>query len=164
MNYLGLNKSKTEKTASALNQLLANYHVYYQNLRNFHWNIKGENFFELHEQFEELYTDAREKIDDIAERVLTLRYDPMSKMSDYLTYSDVEESELIKYDRDMVAVILDNHRIIIENMRMVMDEAEKANDEGTLDLIGGFLEDLEKASWMYDAWLTRQEKSVEQEA
>lgn len=141
--------------------MLANYHVYYQNLRNFHWNVTGENFFDLHDQFEELYNDAREKIDDIAERILTLRHAPMSRMSDYLSHADVEEAPIMQDDATMVDEILENHKIIILNMRDIMKAAEQAEDEGTLDMIGGFLEDLEKASWMLDAWRVRKTAKVE---
>jgi starvation-inducible DNA-binding protein len=63
---LGLDKNKTDELANDLNVLLANFQVYYQNLRGLHWNIKGKNFFELHVKFEELYTDDQEKFDLIA--------------------------------------------------------------------------------------------------
>lgn len=153
MNYLGFDKAKTKETINVLNDLLCNYHVYYQNLRNFHWNIQGQNFFELHAQFEDLYNDARLKIDEIAERILTLRYRPLSKMSDYLKKSDIKEPKAIKTDNKMVATILENHAVLIAKMRTVLEKADDAGDEGTIDMIGGFLESLEKKSWMLDAWL-----------
>jgi starvation-inducible DNA-binding protein len=155
MNYLGMNKEKLRATADELNRLLANYHVYYQNLRNVHWNIAGENFFDLHEQFEELYDDAKEKIDDIAERILTLRFRPMSQMSEYLARADVEEAGYLDSDRKMVDMVLNNHKLIIANMRQVLDSADNVGDEGTIDMVGGFLADLEKRSWMFDAWKAR---------
>ena len=65
INYLGLDPLKAEKLAAKLNFLLCNYQVFYMNLRGFHWNIKGEKFFELHLKFEELYNDAQLKIDEI---------------------------------------------------------------------------------------------------
>lgn len=74
MNYLNLDTNKTEATVEQLNVLLADHHLYYQKLRNFHWNVIGENFFDLHAKFEEMYTDTLIKIDEIAERILTLRY------------------------------------------------------------------------------------------
>ena len=84
MNYLNLDKEKTQNTVNELNILLADYHLYYQKLRNFHWNIVGKNFFDLHEKFEVMYDDAKMKVDEIAERILTLRYQPVSNYSDYL--------------------------------------------------------------------------------
>lgn len=152
MNYLGFDKSKVETTVKNLNQLLANYHIYYQNLRNFHWNIKGENFFELHGKFEELYNDARLKIDQIAERILTLRHRPMSTFSAYLDSAEIQENHGKLKDREMVKSLLENHRILIANFRKTIKSASKAGDEGTVDMIGSFLENIEKSSWMLDAW------------
>ncbi|MCB0593576.1 MAG: DNA starvation/stationary phase protection protein [Lewinellaceae bacterium] len=158
MNYLGMNRNDVSKTVSQLNLLLANYHVYYQNLRNFHWNVNGENFFDLHDKFEALYDDARAKIDEIAERVLTLRLRPLSKMSDYLNTASISEADGFSNDYEMVDTILGNHQILIENMRSVIRAAEKVEDEGTIDMIGGFLSNLEKKSWMLDAWRVRKEE------
>jgi starvation-inducible DNA-binding protein len=160
MNYLGLDRKEVSKTVDQLNNLLSNYHVYYQNLRNFHWNVDGENFFDLHEQFEDLYDDAREKIDEIAERILTLRLRPVSTMSAYLNRASVEESEILEDEREMVNTVLENHRIIIENMRKVIRAADAVEDEGTIDMVGGFLAELEKASWMLDAWRAKKHESV----
>ncbi|MCI5081322.1 MAG: DNA starvation/stationary phase protection protein [Saprospiraceae bacterium] len=159
MNYLGLNSEKVGVTVAELNTLLANYHIYYQNLRNFHWNVEGENFFDLHEKFEELYDDALIKIDEIAERVLTLRHRPISRFSDYIAEAEIDESPVFKEDSKMVAAILSNHRAIIKSMRRVIDVAGKAEDEGTIDLIGSALENIEKKSWMLDAWLAKKEEA-----
>lgn len=155
MNYLGFEKDKLESVVDQLNALLANYHVYYQNLRNFHWNTEGENFFDLHEKFEDLYNDAQVKIDEIAERILTLRHRPLSRFSDYLAKADIEEAPILKDDYEMVETVLTNHKIIIANMRSLLEAADECKDSGTDDMIGGFLEQLEKASWMLDAWAAK---------
>lgn len=155
MDYLGFEQEKLRNITVQLNSLLSSYQLYYQNLRNFHWNVQGENFFDLHEKFELLYTDAREKIDEIAERILTLRGQPLSRMSDYLKISVIEEANVLEDDRKMVLNILDNHRLLIEQIRIVIVEAGKVKDEGTIDLMGTYLENLEKQSWMLDAWSTR---------
>ena len=160
MNYLGFDKTKVTPVVNELNTLLSNYHVYYQNLRNFHWNIKGENFFDLHNQFEELYNDARMRIDEIAERILTLRHRPLSRITDYLTIATIPEATLIEDDRDMVLEILENHKTLIANLRAVINYASEAKDEGTIDMVGSFLESLEKRSWMLDAWASRRLKPV----
>lgn len=163
MNYLGISKEKAAPTGEALNQLLADYQVYYQNLRNFHWNVSGHNFFDLHAKFEELYTDAREKIDDIAERILTLRMRPVSTLTDYLKMAKVEEYGRVLDDEEMVRKLLENHKVIIDDMRKVIAEADAITDEGTIDLIGGFLSSFEKLSWMLDAWYAKLEKKVPSE-
>lgn len=152
MSYLNMNDEKLVPTVVELNTLLADYHIYYQNLRNFHWNILGENFFELHQKFEEMYTDARLKIDEIAERILTLRHHPMSNLKDYLNTASIEEVSSMQTDKDMVLAILDNHKILLKQMSRVIEKAETSNDEGTIDLIGAYIRELEKSSWMLDAF------------
>ncbi len=90
-NQIGLETKSTATLADQLNDLLANYQVFYMNVRGFHWNIRGDKFFELHAKFEELYTDALVKIDEIAERILTLGYTPVHSFSDYIKISAVKE-------------------------------------------------------------------------
>lgn len=160
MNYLGLSLEQVAPTGKALNQLLANYQVYFQNLRNFHWNVSGHNFFDLHEQFEELYIDAREQIDEIAERILTLRMRPLSTLESYLETSEVTSFGRVIDETEMVGKLLENHQTIIKSMRSVLEEADKITDEGTIDLIGGILSNFEKQSWMLDAWYERKNKQV----
>ncbi|HBY69014.1 MAG: DNA starvation/stationary phase protection protein [Flavobacteriaceae bacterium] len=152
MSYLNLDKDKTTATAKELNVLLADYHLYYQKLRNFHWNIVGRNFFDLHEKFEEMYDDAKLKVDEIAERILTLRFQPVSNYTDYLDMSNLKESPSRTEDAKMVKILLDDHGKILNQMRAVIDKAEKADDEGTIDMIGAYIADVEKISWMLDAW------------
>ncbi|MEM9886003.1 MAG: Dps family protein [Bacteroidota bacterium] len=160
MNYLGLDSNKIQSTVNELNQLLCNYQIYYQNLRNYHWNVNGENFFDLHEKFEGLYEDARTKIDEIAERILTLRETPISRSSEYLRRAEVEEAEVTSNEYEMIDTILKNHSIIIKNFRRVLKEADKSVDEGTADMIGGFLFNIEKESWMLDAWRAKAMKAT----
>lgn len=68
-NLIGLDTTQSQKLANALNNLLANYQVFYMNTRGYHWNIQGKEFFELHAKFEEIYTDLQLKIDELAERI-----------------------------------------------------------------------------------------------
>ncbi|MBT8280174.1 MAG: DNA starvation/stationary phase protection protein [Muriicola sp.] len=152
MNYLNIKEEKLLPVVIELNTLLAEYHLYYQKLRNFHWNILGQNFFDLHEQFETMYTDARVKIDEIAERILTLRYHPMSNLSAYLKTAKIEESTGKMEDREMIADILKAHSILLRQMGKVMEKANTIKDEGTIDLIGAYVRELEKTSWMLNAW------------
>lgn len=152
MSYLGLDENKTAKTVQELNVLLADYHLYYQKLRNYHWNVIGKNFFDLHEKFEELYDDAKLKVDEIAERILTLRFQPTSNLSDYLELSNLEESASDISDSQMIKNLLEDHGALLRQMRKVVAVAEAGEDEGTIDLIGAYIRELEKTSWMLDAW------------
>ena len=152
MSYLNLDKSKTGETVKELNILLSDYHLYYQKLRNFHWNIVGHNFFDLHEQFEVMYDDAKLKIDEIAERILTLRFQPESNFTTYLKLSNIKESSEDKSDTEMVSELISDHGTIIKQMRKVVEVANANGDEGTIDLVGAYIRELEKTSWMLDAW------------
>ncbi|AZQ58178.1 DNA starvation/stationary phase protection protein [Maribacter sp. MJ134] len=152
MNYLNIDEKKLLPTVKELNTLLADYHMYYQKLRNFHWNILGHNFFDLHEKFEELYGEARVKIDEIAERILTLRYHPISNYSEYLKTSSIKESDTNLSDVEMVNELLEAHSLLLKQMTTVVNKADEINDEGTIDLIGAYIRELEKNSWMLDAW------------
>ncbi len=152
MDYLNLNKAKVTKTVKELDILLADYHLYYQKLRNFHWNIVGRHFFDLHIKFEDMYEDAKIKVDEIAERILTLRYQPTSNLTDYLKMSGIKESSSATKDLDMVKILLEDHGKILKQLRKVKDTAEDGKDEGTMDLMGGYIRQLEKTSWMLDAW------------
>lgn len=155
MSYLNLNTSKTKATVQELNVLLADYHLYYQKLRNFHWNIIGQNFFDLHVQFEEMYNDAKLKIDEIAERILTLRFQPKSNFTDYLNKSNLSEASSDLEDSEMVKALLEDHGKIISQMRKVIEVADQNDDEGTIDLVGAYIRELEKTSWMLDAWIMK---------
>ena len=152
MGYLNLDKKKTTATAKELNVLLADYHLYYQKLRNFHWNVVGNNFFDLHIKFEDMYEDAKLKVDEIAERILTLRFQPTSNLSNYLKMSSIKESSEDTKDMEMVKILLEDHGKLLKQMRIVIETADKASDEGTIDMIGGFIGHIEKISWMLDAW------------
>lgn len=152
MSYLNIQDDKLIPTVMELNTLLADYNIYYQKLRSFHWNVLGKNFFDLHNLFEDMYNDAKVKIDEIAERILTLRHHPISNFSDYLKVSSIKESSPLISDNDMVEMLISDHKKILEQMSDVLEKAEKAGDEGTIDLIGAYIRELEKTSWMLNAW------------
>ncbi|WP_271406874.1 Dps family protein [Tenacibaculum soleae] len=152
MSYLNMQSESVLPVAKELNQLLADYHVYYQKSRNFHWNIVSKNFFELHNKFEEMYVDARGKIDEVAERILTLQYHPISRYSRYLKMSIISEESPFQTDTDMIYILLDDHKTLLEQMTKVIKRAEEAEDEGTIDLMGNYIASLEKTSWMLNAW------------
>lgn len=147
-----MNEEEIIPVVVELNVLLADYHVYYQKLRSKHWNVIGKNFFDLHKQFEDMYNDAKVKIDEIAERILTLRYHPMSKLEDYLKTSAILEESPIKEDQNMVIESLSDHKLLLMQMSKVIEKAEAISDEGTIDLMGAYIRELEKTSWMLNAW------------
>lgn len=152
-NLIGLDKQEAENLANELNLLLANYQLYYQNLRGFHWNIKGDQFFELHEKFEELYTDAQISIDEIAERILTLGMTPLHTYSSYLKVAEIEEQKDISDGKSTVNITLEGLQTIISKERDIMELASDLNDEGTATLISDYITKQEKVVWMLGAYL-----------
>ncbi|MNS39004.1 DNA protection during starvation protein [compost metagenome] len=154
-NAIGLDSKHAEQLASDLNILLANYSIFYQNVRGFHWNVKGEKFFELHIKFEELYNDLILKIDEIAERILTLGYAPEHNYSKYTKVSEIKETSDVTDGMKCVAFILDSFKTTIALQRDLLDASEEANDEGTNALMSDYIRAQEKLVWMYTAYLNR---------
>lgn len=142
-----------EREIEQLQILLANYQLYYQNLRNFHWNVGGNDFFELHAKFEELYNDASDKVDEIAERVLTLDGHPLGNFSDYVAISTIQEANSNCSGTDMVRQVIESHKVLIAKVKEVIVEANENDDEGTLDILPAYVSYLEKLNWMFKAYL-----------
>lgn len=153
LNSIGLDTSKTKDIAKDLNNLLANFQIYYQNLRGIHWNIKGKRFFDLHVKFEELYTDANMKVDIIAERVLTLGETPLHTFEDYTEKAQVPVGKNISQDEKAVTLIVDSLAELLKIERTILNKAGEANDEGTNAMMSDFITEQEKTIWMMKAWL-----------
>ena len=150
---LGLNKEKINELALELNELLANFQIYYQNLRGLHWNIKGRSFFELHVKFEELFTDAQEKVDLIAERILTLQGTPLHTFEDYQMLATVPVGKNISKDIEAVQIVVNSLEELIRIERIILEKSGGAEDEGTNSLMSDFITEQEKTVWMMKAWL-----------
>ncbi|MEP1488543.1 MAG: DNA starvation/stationary phase protection protein [Algibacter sp.] len=153
LNSLGLDTKKTKELAGDLNDLLANFQIYYQNLRGIHWNIKGKRFFDLHVKFEELYTDANMKVDEIAERILTLGETPLHTFKDYSEKAQVPVGKNISQDDKAVRLIVDSLTQLLKIERALIEKASEANDEGTNSMMSDFITEQEKTVWMMKAWL-----------
>jgi len=150
---LGLDKSKTDNLVVSLNDLLANFQVYYQNVRGLHWNIKGKNFFELHLKFEELYTDAQVKVDLIAERILTLHGTPTHTFDEYSKLAKVPVGKNISDDEEAVALVVNSLSVLLSIERIILELSSEADDEGTNSMMSDFVVEQEKTLWMLNAWL-----------
>ena len=155
LDYLDLNEARVANVVSALQQLLADFQVYYTNLRGFHWEIKGRGFFVLHEKFENMYDDAAAKIDEIAERILMLGGTPENKFSEYLKVARIAEVSGVSRSSEAVEHILNTYKHFIAEERKLIDLANEANDAVTADLLTGYLKEQEKMVWMLIAFSTR---------
>lgn len=150
---IGLNIEQSNELAHKLNQLLANYQIFYMNVRGFHWNVTGDHFFVLHAKFEELYTDLLEKVDAIAERILTLGGKPDHDFSTYIQNSDILEIIDVSDGAQCVLHTVTGYKALIEQQRVLLDLADDANDEGTLSLMSEYITEQEKLIWMMNAYL-----------
>jgi len=139
----------------ALNQLLADYQVLYQKARNYHWNITGRKFFELHMKFEELYLAFAEHVDTLAERVLALGGKPVSTLKSQLDLARLKEDEQgSTQDADsMVNRLVKDLTFINEDLRKISSIAAGEGDQGTANLLDGMADTQEKTTWMLRAYL-----------
>lgn len=152
-NRIGLAPGVQETLVPHLQQLLANYHLFYMNTRGFHWNIRGRKFFELHVKFENLYNDLQTKIDEIAERILTLGKSPIHSFSDYIEMSEIQEIKNVSSGDDCVNAVLDSLKTILVMQREVASLAQEAGDEGTNAQMSDYIREQEKMVWMYSSFL-----------
>ena len=150
LGYTGL---ETAKIVNSLNLLLANYQIHYQKLRNFHWNVKGNEFFELHEQFELMYNEVNINIDEISERIRVFGYAPLSNFSDYLKVATIKEAGTDLDGTAMVIEIVSDYQSLLSFMVDVTDAAIEIGDVGTQELINTYIKNIEKKHWMLNAYL-----------
>jgi starvation-inducible DNA-binding protein len=155
INQIGLDEAKSKSLAEGLNQLLADYMMFYQNTRGLHWNIKGEKFFELHLKFEELYRNLLLKVDDIAERILTLGGTPLHTFDDDQKTTQIKSIKNISDGNTGITNVLDSFKTIIIKQRFLLNLAAETDDEGTNALMSDYIREQEKLVWMYSSFLNR---------
>ncbi|CAH1544364.1 Non-specific DNA-binding protein Dps / Iron-binding ferritin-like antioxidant protein / Ferroxidase [Vibrio rotiferianus] len=152
-SLIGLDSEQSAQLAQQLNQLLAHYQVLYMNSRGYHWNIKGAQFFELHVKFEEIYTDLQTKIDELAERILTLGHTPAHAFSNYLEASEIKEHQNATSGEECVQGLVQGFSVLLLKQREILQNAGEADDEGTAALMGDYIREQEKLMWMLNAYL-----------
>ncbi|WP_439841564.1 Dps family protein [Aeromonas taiwanensis] len=150
---IGLDTVQSQALAAELNKLLASYQILYMNVRGFHWNIRGHQFFELHLKFEEIYNDLLLKVDALAERILTLDGVPLHSFSDYLNISAIPEQKGLHDGRACVESLLESFRELLVAQRRILGQAAEAGDEGTASLLSDYVQQQEKLVWMLRAYL-----------
>lgn len=142
-----------EKLIDIVNKQIANWNVLYVKLHNYHWYVKGPQFFTLHTKFEELYNEAALHIDELAERLLALGGKPLATMKEYLTVASVQEAKGNETAEEMVAEIVRDFETMIEELKDGMNYAGEINDETTGDMLLGIHQSLEKHVWMLKSFL-----------
>ena len=153
LTSIGLNITQSEALTKQLNTLLSSYQIQYMNARGFHWNIKGRQFFELHLKFEEIYNDLLLKVDEVAERILTLGGQPKHAYSEYMSLSNISEAQGISDGATAVNNLLAGFEQLISHQRIILAQASEASDEGTASLMSDYIKEQEKLIWMLKAYL-----------
>jgi starvation-inducible DNA-binding protein len=154
---IGIQDTNREEVVELLNRLLADEHVLYIKLRNYHWHVVGPQFDQLHRFFEEQYTELAESIDVIAERVRTLGGHALATMAEFVNESRLEEHPGHYPDANqMIVNLLEDHEAIIRHLREDQERCdEEYNDMGTNDFLIALMEAHEKLAWMLRAFLGR---------
>ncbi|NMD69063.1 DNA starvation/stationary phase protection protein [Bacillus sp. DNRA2] len=136
-----------------LNKQIANWSVLYVKLHNYHWYVKGEQFFTLHVKFEELYNEAALHVDEIAERLLAIGGVPVATMRENLELSSIQEANGSEASQEMVQAIINDFMLIIGELKEGMSLAAELSDETTGDMLLAIHSGLEKHVWMLTAYL-----------
>ncbi|KEP26078.1 MULTISPECIES: Dps family protein [Bacillus] len=143
----------SEKLLDVVNKQVADWTVLYVKLHNYHWYVKGKDFFTLHEKFEELYTETATYIDDLAERMLALNGKPVATMKECLEISSIHEAEGKESAEQMVKNLFDDFSNIAEELKQGMELAAEVGDETTGDMLLAIHQSIEKHNWMLKAFL-----------
>ncbi len=150
---LGFTYLETAEIVVNLNTLLANYQVFYNKLRNFHWNIEGPEFFELHEEFENEYNTVKKNIDIVAERIRVFGIKPNFTLKKTLELSEIREDGKNLSAIEMVREVLKDFEILHENMMSALGASLDTGDVATEQMLTDFLRALEKRNWMFTSYL-----------
>ena len=136
-----------------LDQLLCDYAVYYQKLRNYHWNVRGKRFFQLHEEFEQLYGQAETWVDDIAERIAQLEERPTATVAGFAGKTRLEERNAPMMADEMVRDLIDDIQSLDEFAKGVIGEADGNQDYATTNMLEDICEQQAENAWMLRSWL-----------
>lgn len=147
------NKLNTASLEQILNTQVANLNVLYVKLHNYHWYVKGEQFFSLHVKFEELYDEVTLKMDEVAERLLSIKGSPAATMKEYLELATIQEATGKEDTHGMVQTLIEDFATVAEELTDGIEAAEQVSDQPTADIFIKFRSDLEKHQWMLRSFL-----------
>ncbi len=153
---IGISDKEREGNIKLLSAILADEVMLYTKTRNFHWNVTGESFMEVHKLLEKQYAELEETIDQVAERIGKLGGKAIGTMQEFLQISRLKESPGLYPSRnDMLKELLDDHqKIIIEIRKDINTSLEKNKDVGTIDFLTGIIEQHETIAWVLRRYLS----------
>lgn len=150
---IGINQDDTKKIANGVSSVLADTYTLYLKTQNFHWNVTGPRFHQLHEMFEEHYHELAGAVDEIAERIRALGHKSPGTFKEFLELTSISESTGNINADDMLTALIDGHEAISRKSREVIQMADEYNDEATIDLLAGRIKTHEKTAWMLRSFL-----------
>lgn len=156
MQHLSLDPDYSAEITAELGKLLADFQIFYLKLQNYHWNVKGTDFFSLHVKFEEIYTRQFESIDELAEKISALGGIVPGTMAEYADLKSLTEGSATNTAKEMVADLVSDIEHTISKLRQLIDQfsaREEHAAEGVIDMLVGFLKDLQQDHWMLSAYL-----------
>jgi starvation-inducible DNA-binding protein len=151
---IGISDKNLQAVANRLNHILADEYILYTKIRNYHWNIEGDNFMEMHKFFESMYTEIDEAIDEIAERIRMLGHYSQGRLKDFIKATSLVEEEYTNNQKQQLKNLLADHETLIRELRKDITEfADKFKDAGNADFATGLLKSHEKWAWFIRSYL-----------
>lgn len=151
----GITAKNLNAVTLALNKLLADEYVLYTKTRNYHWNVEGSNFMEMHQFYESQYEQLDAIIDEVAERVRALGHYAEGRLKDLLKLANLLEPQYTSDQKAQLTNLLNDHETLIRLLRkLIRDFAGKYHDDGSCDFVTGLLGKHEKMAWMIRAYLS----------
>ena len=150
---IGISEENRIETAQHLKHLLADSYTLYLQTHNFHWNVSGPQFRELHLMFEEHYTELATAVDEIAERIRTLGVEAPGTYKAFSQLSSIEEVDGVPAANEMVAILTQSHEAVVKTCRKALKVAQNADDESSAGVISDRMRIHEKTAWMLRALL-----------
>jgi starvation-inducible DNA-binding protein len=148
---IGIKEQDRINIAEGLKRLLADSYTLYLQTHNFHWNVTGPQFRELHLMFEEHYTELATAVDEIAERIRTLDIAAPGTYKAFAELSSIKEVEGVPAAKDMVGILTQGHEQVVKTCREALAPAQEAGDESTAALVSDRMRIHEKTAWMLRA-------------
>ena len=148
---IGIKEQDRINIAEGLKRLLADSYTLYLQTHNFHWNVTGPQFRELHLMFEEQYTELATAVDEVAERIRTLGVAAPGTYRTFVELSSIKEVEGVPSAKEMVGILTRGHEQVVKTCRNVLALAQEASDESSAALVSDRMRIHEKTAWMLRA-------------
>ncbi len=151
---IGITEQNLQAAALRLNQILADEYVLYTKVRNYHWNVEGSNFMEMHKFYEDMYSGIDEAIDEIAERVRMLGHYSEGRLKDFLSLTSLTEPEYSNNQKQQLENLLSDHETMVQALRRdIKNFSDEYKDDGNTDFLTGLMKQHEKWAWFVRSYL-----------